>query len=105
MGIVLAVRKKSTICIVSDTMTISGGSRKQTAAHVLGPEEIVKWGNSYIGVVSHAVWPLVLKSYIKSKKQKPSLGSKEEIFDALLEMHSVMKEKYFLSPGGDEDDP
>lgn len=104
MGIVLAVKKKGIICIASDTMTITGGSRKQTAEHVSNSEKIMRWGSSYIGVAVHPVWPLVLNSYFKSEKQKPSLKSKEEIFGELLRLHKVLKEKYYLMPYDDEED-
>jgi hypothetical protein len=55
MGIVLAVKKKEIICIASDTMTISGGSRKQTAEHVSNSEKIMKWESSYIrhAIIAH----------------------------------------------------
>lgn len=104
MGIVLAVKKKDIICIASDSLTISGGSRKQTADHVVNSEKIVKWGTSYMGTTDHPVWPLVLKSYINQSKQSPSLKSKEEIFDELLKMHQVLKDKYFLVTEEDDDD-
>lgn len=104
MGIVLAVKKKGSICIASDTMTVSGGSRKQTAEHVANPEKIVKWGSSYIGVAAHPTWSLVLNSYFKHEKHKPSLKSKDEIFDELMKLHQVLKEKYHLTPYNDEDD-
>lgn len=103
MGIVLAVKKNGTICIASDTMTISGGSRKQTAEHVANSEKIVQWGSSYLGVASHPIWPLVLSSYFKHEKQKPSLTSQEEIFEELLNLHKVLKERYYLTAYSDED--
>lgn len=96
MGIVLAVKKKGTICIASDSMTISGGSRKQTAEYVTNTEKIVKWGSAYIGTGSHPSWPLVLQSYINQTKRNPALRSKEEIFEELLKMHQILKEKYYL---------
>lgn len=104
MGIVLAVKKRGTICIASDTMTISGGSRKQTAEHVCNPEKIVKWRASYIGVAAHPIWPLILSSYFKHEKRGPSLESKDEIFDELLKLHKVLKVKYHLTPYEDEED-
>lgn len=104
MGIVLAVKKKNSICIASDSMTLSGGSRKQTADHVINSEKIIKWGSSYIGTTSHPVWPLVLKSYMNLSKQKPSLKSNDEIFDELLKMHQILKDQYYLIPEEDDDD-
>ncbi|MCH9626290.1 MAG: hypothetical protein S4CHLAM123_14860 [Chlamydiales bacterium] len=104
MGIILAVKKNDIVCIAADSMTISGGQRKQTADHVVNHEKIVKWGDSYLGVSDHPVWPLVLRSYIKQLKQFSSLKSREEIFDELLKMHQVLKDKYYLVTEEDEDD-
>jgi ATP-dependent HslUV protease subunit HslV len=104
MGIVLAVKKKGIICIASDTMTISGGSRKQTAEHVSNSEKVVKWGPSYIGIASHPIWPLVLNSYFKHEKRQPALKSKDEIFDELLNLHKALKESYFLTSYEDDED-
>lgn len=104
MGIVLAVKKKNTICIAADSMTVSGGSRKQTAQHVVNCEKIIQWGASYIGVASHPTWPLVLHSYFKSVRSKPSLKSKEEIFEELLKLHQTLKDKYWLTPQREGDE-
>lgn len=104
MGIVVAVKKDDTICIASDTMTISGGSRKQSAEDVINSEKIVQWGSSYIGTADHPLWPLVLKSYICQQKAKPSLKSREEIFENFQQMHHVLKEKYYLVAPKDESD-
>jgi hypothetical protein len=68
MGIVLAVRKKNTICIAFDTMTVSGGSRKQTAAHVLGPEKIVKWGSGQRNSIAKQICLYLLELSICHKK-------------------------------------
>lgn len=105
MGVVLAVKKKGSICIASDSMTISGGSRKQTAEHILNSEKIIRCGSSYIGVATHPIWPLVLNSYFNRKKQKPLLKSNEEIFEELLNLHKVIKEKYYLIPYDDDENP
>lgn len=67
-------------------------------------EKIIEWGSSYIGITDHPVWPLVLKNYIAQSKQKPSLQSREEIFDELLKMHQSLKDKYYLVNEVDEDD-
>ena len=105
MGIVLAVKKNDFICIASDSMAIIGGSRKQTANHVVNSEKIIEWGSSYVGITDHPVWMCVLKNYINQSKQHPPLKSSEEIFDELLKMHQIFKDKYYLVPEEDEDDP
>lgn len=104
MGIILAVKKNNSICIASDSMYVIGGSTKVSGDQVVNSEKIVEWGSSYIGTTDHPVWPLVLKNYIAQSKQKPALTTKEEIFDALLKMHQVLKDKYYLVTENDEDD-
>lgn len=104
MGIVLAVKKNDSICIASDSMYVIGGSTKLTGDQVVNSEKIIDWGSSYIGVTDHPVWPLVLKNYIAQSKQKPALKSREEIFDELLRMHRLLKDKYYLVHEDDEDD-
>lgn len=103
MGIVLAVKKKGIIAIVSDTMTVSGGSRKQTADHVLNSNKIVQLGSAYWGVAGHPIWPLVLTSYGK-KHKIPVLKSQEDVFQALLKLHCVLKDEYHLTPHSSDED-
>jgi ATP-dependent HslUV protease, peptidase subunit HslV len=105
MGIVLAVKKKDSICIASDSMTVIGSSTKLTGDQLANSEKIVTWGSSYIGTTDHPVWPLVLRNYITQSKHKPALKSKEEIFDELLKMHPILKDKYYLVPEEDDDYP
>lgn len=97
MGVVLAVKKKGVICIAADTMTVSGGSRKQTANYVDNSDKIIQCGPSYIGTTDHPTWQLTLETYFEGLKRKPGLNSEEEIFDELLKMHQLLKDKYFLS--------
>ena len=104
MGIVVAVKKKNRICIASDTMTISGGSRKEASEHILNPEKIVLWGKSYIGVASQPIWILTLRNYIQKQKKKPLLKSREEIFSELIALHSVLKDEYYLNASNDAGD-
>jgi ATP-dependent protease HslVU (ClpYQ) peptidase subunit len=104
MGIVLAVKKNGVICIASDSMYVTGGSTKLTGDQVVNSEKIIEWGSSYIGITDHPVWPLVLKNYVAQSKQKPSLKSRGEIFDELLKMHQLLKDKYYLVNEVDEDD-
>ncbi len=104
MGVILAIKKKNHICIAADSLTISGGSRKQTADHVINPEKILKWGSSYIGIAGHPSWTGVLKSYFAHTKRKPLLHTREEIFEEWLHMHQILKDNYYLVPNR-EDDP
>lgn len=104
MGTILAVKKNGVICIAADSMYVIGGSTKLTGDQVVNSEKIVEWGSSYMGITDHPVWPLVLKNYITQSKQKPSLKSREEIFDELLKMHQQLKDKYYLVNEDDEND-
>lgn len=105
MGTVVAVEKNGEICIAAETLTISGGSRKQTGDQVAHSDKIIRWGSSYLGTSSHPSWHLVLKHYISRQKKAPSFNSREAIFAEWLHLHQTLKEEYHLSSHTDEDDP
>lgn len=105
MGIVIAVQKNNICCIAADSMTISGGCRKQTANQIVNSDKIFKYGTSYVGTTSHPAWNLALKSYFNKRKQKNSLKTKDKIFKELLLMHQELKDNYSLIPATDEEGP
>ncbi len=105
VGVVLGVKKNKRICIIADSLTISGGSRKQTADHVVNHDKIIRCGSSYIATAGCSSWHSALRSYFSQKKNKNfSLTTKEEIFGELLKMHYVLKKEYFLVPYEKEED-
>lgn len=46
-----------------------------------------------------------VKNYFNSLDYVPQLNSREEIFEELLKMHHVLKEKYYLLNTSDNEDP
>lgn len=105
MPTVVAVKKQGTLCIGADLLTIDK-DRKYTEKDVLNLERIVKPGKDvYIGAVDHPAWPFILRSYFKHSKRTHHFHNPDEIFEELLHLHPVLKEKYFTYPDPDEGDP
>jgi len=103
MSTVAVAKKDGYAAIGSDTLTMLG-STKETATYIQNHSKILKVGNNHIAYVGHASTGLVLTSYFSGLKKKPSLSSPEDIFEASRQLHTSLKEDYFLNPNEDEDD-
>jgi ATP-dependent protease HslVU (ClpYQ) peptidase subunit len=77
MTTILAVKKDKTICIGADTLTIIGGSRKQSAYDLLNPEKIIKYKSNYIGISGNHSLFLAIDDYLRRSKKKHSLHYRE----------------------------
>ena len=104
MSTIVAVKKGNLACIAADSLTCLG-STKESAKYIADPSKIVKVGGSYIAIVGHASWQLVLKNYFVRFKRKAAFDSAKSIFETVGEMHHYLKEKYYLNPKEDEEDP
>lgn len=104
MTTILAVKKNKTICIGADTLTIIGGSRKQSADDVVNSDKIIKYKSNYIGVSGNHSLLLAIKDYFKRSKKKHSFTTEEEVFSELCQLHCAMKEEYHLIPLSESDD-
>jgi ATP-dependent protease HslVU (ClpYQ) peptidase subunit len=104
MTTILAVKKNKTICIGADTLTIIGGSRKQSANDLVNSDKIIKYKSNYIGISGNHSLLLAIKDYLKRSKKKHSFNTQDEVFSALCLLHSAMKEEYHLIPSSENDD-
>lgn len=105
MPTVVAVKKQGSICIGADLLAIDK-SRKYMAKDVLNLERVVKIDKDvYMGAVDHPAWPLILKNYFKYSKRTHHFSNPDEIFEELLHLHPILKEKYFTYPDPDEEEP
>ena len=93
----------STIVIGADTLTKFGGS-KEHADYILNSSKIIRVGDTYIGSVGHASWPLVLASCFQDWEQPPAFHSVEAIFETAQSLHQQLKERYFLNAHRDNED-
>lgn len=104
MSTIVVVEKEGRIAIGADSL-IKYGYTKQSAEYLHNSSKIVKIGDNYMAIVGYAAWDLVLRDYIDSLDAIPPLENDRQIFHFAREMHSVLKERYFVNPKEDDDDP
>lgn len=102
MSTIVVVKKDNEIVIGADTLT-KYGSTKLRASHTKNNSKIIKIGDSYIATCGNAVVDIILKNYFKNLEKLPSLNSIDEIFEMACDLHSSLKDKYYLNPNEDED--
>lgn len=104
MSTITVVKKGGKITIASETLTTFGNT-KLRGDFVSDGEKILKWGKSYIGIVGEVALNLMFRDLIASEKKTPDFSSVDKIYKYFTLKHEVFKEKYFLNPNEDEDDP
>ncbi len=104
MSTVVAVKKGSEICIASESLTTFGSTKVQHQ-FISNPEKILKWGDSYIGTTGMVTLQMMLSDIIKKEKKKPDFSNIPAIYDYFNRLHVKLKNKYFLKPEEDEEDP
>ncbi len=103
MTTLVAVRKNGEVAIAGDTMT-TFGDVKLAAEFDRSSEKIVHHRGTYIGLCGSAAHQLVFESLLNERKDL-DFSSKLAIFETFLKLHPVLKEKHFLNPREEEDDP
>jgi ATP-dependent HslUV protease, peptidase subunit HslV len=103
MSIVVAVKKAGRTVIASDTLS-SFGRTKVSVKYLKQPGKIHKAGDSYIGIVGATAHDNVLEHIIEREGKNLRLDNAEVIFDTYLNLHTTLKEKYFLNPNERDDD-
>jgi ATP-dependent protease HslVU (ClpYQ) peptidase subunit len=103
MSTIVAVKKADSICIAADTLTCLGPT-KESERYIAHPDKIIQVNDSYIAIVGHASWQLVLASYFANPKRMAKFRNELAIFETLVEMHQVLKEKYYLDTKEEEND-
>lgn len=99
---VVVVRKGKSIAIASDALVTFGETRLPGSYEA--NEKIIRVGNSYIGMAGSTAHFEVLRRVLSSL-ERPQFGSRHDVFDTFLKAHAVLKEKFFLNPKEEEDDP
>ena len=102
MTTVVVVRKGRSIAIASDALVTFGETRLPGSYEA--NEKIIKVGNSYIGMAGSTAHFEVMRRVLMSL-DKPRLNSRHDVFETFLRAHAILKEKFFLNPKEEEDDP
>lgn len=104
MSTVTVVKKGKKICISSETLT-TFGTMKMNEDFKENSLKILKWGDSYVGIVGYVALNIMLQDVINTEKSQPDFSNRESIYKYFTKLHSKLKDKYFLNASEDRDDP
>jgi ATP-dependent HslUV protease subunit HslV len=103
MTTIAIAKKDGRVAIGADTLTTFGDTRlahPYKRAH----DKILHFHGSWIAVCGSSAHHLVLENIFAETKQL-KLGSRAEIFETFRSIHPILKEKCFLNPKEEDDDP
>lgn len=103
MSTIVAVEKNGKICIAADTLTTFGDVR-QSNEYDLTSDKILQHEGSYVGIVGSAAHHTVIKHIFEKENSLVNLQSSIDVYKTFLNLHPILKEKYFLNPKDDDDD-
>ena len=103
MTTLAVVNKNGQYAIAADTLT-KWGSTKESSVYVANHEKIFQVGDSYLAVSGTTTFKLILTDYFSQLSVTPKLDSVPAIFRAWQELHTAMKERYFLNANEDKED-
>jgi ATP-dependent HslUV protease, peptidase subunit HslV len=101
---VVVVKKRNMVAIAADALVTFGDTR--LASGYEQNNKLLQIGDSYVGLAgSLAHFPVVRSALMGLEEGQCKLHSREEVFNTFVQLHTVLKDKYFLNPKEDEDDP
>ncbi len=103
MTTIVIAKKNGQVAIGADTLTTFGDTRLADP-YKRTHDKILRFHGSWIAVCGSSAHHLVLES-IFSEMKGLKLESRSEIFETFRRIHPIMKEKCFLNPKEEEDDP
>lgn len=104
MSVIVAVKKNNRICIAADTLS-TRGNIKVSSRHIRGNQKIYKLGESYIGVVGWQAIVQIVEHIIINSPNSLNLSSRGTIFESLLALQGILKEKYYIETQENEEQP
>ncbi|MDH3348695.1 MAG: hypothetical protein OEM02_11440 [Desulfobulbaceae bacterium] len=104
MSIVAVVKKGDRICIAADTLA-NRGSMKIGAERIKDHQKIYKLDDSYMGMVGWSAIVQIVEHVINTDPGLLNFSNRMAIFNTLLSLQTVFKEKYFIDPRENEDQP
>ncbi len=103
MTTIVVVRKGDQAVIAADSQSTYGDTRI-AAPFDAAWNKLFLAGYSYFGIAGSAAHDLVLQAVLTGEK-KLDLRNRQAIFETFRRLHPKLKEKYFLRPEEEEDDP
>jgi len=102
MSTVVVVRKNGVACIAADSLT-SYGELKLSSRYDPHSEKIQTFGDTHLSVVGSAAHTLVIESLLSKEAFFPDFSDRAAIFKTFSEVHTELKENYFLNTKDEED--
>lgn len=103
MSTIVAVRKGNLACIAADSLT-SFGETMQSSVYESSFDKIHHFEDNYLGIVGSAAHHIVMESLL-SDQTNHRFDSRMAIFETFRYLHPVLKEKYYLNPKDEDEDP
>ena len=102
MTTIVVVRKGAEACIAADTLS-RYGYQLEPASKIRNSDKIVEVGETDLAPTGPASAQLVLRNYFGDPKRARDFGNIDEIFETMRQMHSVLKDEYYLNPKEDDE--
>ena len=103
MSTVTAVRKNGYVSVAADTLTTFGTTKLRH--NYKNDSKLIKWGENVIGFTGRISIKMILLDLIEDNAEAPDFSSARKIYKYFNKLHAELKEKYFLRPNDDVDDP
>ena len=98
MSTIVIVRKNGAVAIGADTLW-KDGSTMVRATHVVNHSKILRVGDSLVAYTGTGAWESVLGRYFGRLKRPPDMTSVPKLFEVILRMRPVLKERYGVNSG------
>lgn len=102
MTTIVVVKKDNQIAIAADSLVTFGDTRLPHGYEA--NDKLVRVGDSWVGLCGSTAHFPVMRSLLNSM-ENVQLGTREQVFETFVRVHQTLKEKYFLNPKEEEDDP
>ncbi|HEY0377978.1 MAG TPA: hypothetical protein VGC87_13750 [Pyrinomonadaceae bacterium] len=103
MSTIVVVKKNNRVAIAADTLT-TAGSTKLGVKYIANSEKILRFGDSYIGIIGPTAHSQVLESLMRRHPKKISFNGLSDIFETYLRIHPILKEEFYLKTEEEDDD-
>jgi len=101
---IVVAKKNGQVAIAADSLTTFGDTRLSDPYKRVH-DKILRSNGSWIWVSGSSAHHLVLETVLAEMGAEVRLGSRSEIFETFRKIHPVLKERCFLNPKEEDDDP
>jgi len=101
MSTIVVVKKDGKAVIGADSLTTYGNT-KESAEYVVNHHKIIQYKENFIGFSGTATLQIAVQDFLKKNKRIVSFGNIADIFRFGLELHTALKEDYFLTTDDEE---